>query len=109
MSPSILGLYLGIIIDQKYLSSGQYPYIYNTDPLMTVKRLVVIATWGVPCVLPMALIGPDDGSFWYITICRNWLPAFFSYLYIFGFSKSIAIYFGTANLTKYEYEGEPFE
>ena len=109
LSASIIGLYLGVIVDQKYLESHKYPYFYETDFLTSVKRMVVCTVVGCPLLLPMVLVSKKN-PFWIVIIFKTWLPPTLASFYLFGFAKTVAVYFGLANTTKkYKYKDEIYE
>ena len=109
LSLGIIGVYLGIIIEQKFLDSRNYPYFNDTDFKTSVKRFIVCVTVGAVTQLPNILISKKN-SFWTVIIFKTFLPPAFGSFYLFGFSKSVAIYFGLANTKrKYSYKDEMYE
>lgn len=56
LSASVIGLYLGVIFEQKYLETRNYPYFYDTDLKTSIKRMIVCTAAGCPFLLPMVLV-----------------------------------------------------
>jgi hypothetical protein len=109
LSLGIIGIYLGVILEQKYLDSRHYPYFYETDFQTSVKRFIVCTLCGAVTQLPNVLISKKN-PFWIVIVFKTFLPPALGSFYLFACSKSVAIYFGLANTTKkYKYVDEMFE
>ena len=109
LSLGIVGIYLGVIVEQKYLESRHHPYFYDTDLKTSIKRFIICVLVGAITQLPNILISKKN-SFWIVIIFKTFLPPTFGSFYLFGCSKSVAIYFGLANTTrKYQYKDEMYE
>ena len=105
----MIGFYLGTILDQKYLETVNYPFFNDTDFVTSIKRTAVCFVVGIPFLLPMILVSKKN-PVWVVLIFRNLVPSTLGSLYLFGLSKSVAVYFGLANTTKtYKYKDEIYE
>jgi hypothetical protein len=109
LSLGIIGIYLGVILEQKYLDSRHYPYFYETDFKTSVKRFIICTLCGAITQLPNVLISKKN-PFWIVIVFKTFLPPALGSFYLFAFSKSVAIHFGLANTTKkYKYADEMYE
>lgn len=75
----------------------------------SIIRFVVCTVAGCPTQLPNILISKKN-PFWVVIIFKTILPPTLGSFYLFGISKSVALYFGLANTTKkYKYVDEMYE
>lgn len=96
---SILGLYLGVIFEQKFMGTVEYVAFNDTDFITTVKRLILCQIPLVPCALPMLLV-KKTSSYWMVIVFRTFLTPFMCFFVQYAFTKYIAIQFGLANTRK---------
>lgn len=109
LSLGIIGLYLGVIIEQKFLESRHYPYFNETDFKTSVKRFIVCTLCGSVTQIPNVLISKKN-PFWIVIIFKTFLPPALGSFYLMACSKSVAIHFGLANTEKkYKYKDEMYE
>ena len=97
LSAGIVGVYIGAIIDQKnLLGVAKYAYFYETDLLTTVKRLICCFLFAVP-ILSLLLLSKTGHNYWVVILVRTWGTTTLGSMYLFGFSKYIAIKLGLCN------------
>ena len=87
----IIGVYLGIIVEQKYMGTNVYPYFFETNIIITIIRIAITAFLGTPTLFGI-FISPYR-SYFFVQIFRNVLPQMLCNFYIFGLSKVIAAKF----------------
>ena len=66
-------------------------HVYDTTFIVSIKRGLLCVTVGLPTLLPMLL--PKIGlPYWVVIVFKTIAPIFLQLLYIFGFSKKVAIW-----------------
>ena len=81
-----MGAYLGLILDQRYLSTGKYENFYQTTFSTTVKRILIGAPFVLMTQMGMVLVSKQAG-FLTLVVFRTALPTFSACFIIFGLSK----------------------
>ena len=81
-----MGAYLGLILDQRYLSTGKYEKFFLTSFSTSVKRILSGAPFVLMTQLGLVLVSKKAG---YLTLVvfRTALPTFAACFIIFGLSK----------------------
>lgn len=96
LSMCFIGGYLGIIFEQRYLETSNYPYFFKTPLHITLIRIIVTFILGTPTVALMFII-PKTMPFWVTLTCRYIIPAVLGNFYLFGCSKWISYKLGLIN------------
>lgn len=86
---SILGLYLGVIFEQKFMGTVEYVEFNDTDIITTIKRMILCQIPLVPCALPMFLV-KKTSSYWMVIIFRTFLTPFMCFFVQYAFTKYVA-------------------
>ena len=81
-----MGAYLGLILDQRYLSTGKYENFFRTSFSTSVKRILIGAPFVLMTQLGMVLVSKKAG-FLTLVVFRTALPTFAACFIIFGLSK----------------------
>ena len=81
-----MGAYLGLILDQRYLSTGKYENFYRTSFSTSIKRILIGAPFVLLTQLGMVLVSKQAG-FLTLVVLRTAFPTFFACFIIFGLSK----------------------
>ncbi len=68
LSFSIIGTYLGAIVEQKYTKTFKYEHFYNTDLLTTIKRMIICFAVGIPALITLFI--SKDHSYWIVVIFK---------------------------------------
>jgi hypothetical protein len=97
ISGCIIGVYLGIIIDQRVLGLSKYAYFYETDIKTSLIRLIATFIMGLPFLSTNLL--SRDHSYWVVIIVRTWGTPTFAAFYLVGLNKWLCIKLGLANTT----------
>jgi hypothetical protein len=87
-----LGVYIGLIIEQRCMSSAAYPYFYDTSYGITFLRILVTTIIGCPIYLIRTEVRDS-----YDLYFRSILTPLFFHIYLFGFSKWVSLKFGLVN------------
>jgi len=64
-----IGVYVGTIIEQRYLDTSKYIYFNDTGPYITILRIAVCGIISLPTLATHFLI-PKDSPFWMVLIFR---------------------------------------
>lgn len=109
ISFSVIGAIIGVYIDQ--LLTGQGPrallrdrkfndfnYFYRTQPLVSVKRILVGASLNSLCLLPYFV--SKHNPFWVVLLSKSILPGFLGSVYLFGLFKYFAFKLGGGSINE---------
>ena len=95
---AVVGIYLGVILEQKYMGTHIYPCYYDTSVCTSITRMLVCFAVGSPLVSGVLI--SKNNPYLYVVIFRNILPPTLGSLYLFGCSKWVALKFGLINKRK---------
>jgi hypothetical protein len=70
------------------MGTNVYPYFFETNIILTVIRIVIVAAVGSPSLF--GLLISTQRSYFFVQIFRNVLPQMTCNFYIFGMSKFVA-------------------
>jgi hypothetical protein len=94
---TVIGSYLGLIIEQRYMGTRKFKHFYMTTWYVTLSRLILCSAIGFPVLLPMFLM-PKYGYHWLPTVVfRTVVPVSMGNCFLFGFSKYIGHRFNLIN------------
>ena len=94
---SIIGSYIGLIIEQRYISTRKYNHFYQTSWYITLARLIVCTIVGSPTLFGMFYF-PKKGFHWITTMfLRTALPMALGNCYLFAMSKFVGNKFRLIN------------
>ena len=94
---SIIGSYIGLIIEQRYIGTRKYNHFYQTSWYITLARLIVCTIVGSPTLFGMFYF-PKKGFHWITTMfLRTALPMALGNCYLFAMSKFVGIKFSLIN------------
>lgn len=83
------------------MQTSKYEHFYNTDLITSIKRMIICFAVGIPALITLFI--SKNNSYWVVLIFKQWLPPTLSFLYLFGFSKLVALKFGLINLREAKY------
>ena len=84
---SIIGSYIGLIIEQRYIGTRKYNHFYQTSWYITLARLIVCTIVGSPTLFGMFYF-PKKGFHWITTMfLRTALPMALGNCYLFAMSN----------------------
>eukprot|EP00347_Sterkiella_histriomuscorum_P018248 403346231 len=106
ISFSIIGAYIGVIIDQRLLNLSQFHDFFKTSASLTIKRIFLGIFVSSFCSLPFLV--SKHNPFWIVLLCRNILPVLIGSVQIFGGSKYICQQFSLINESKCELSYQKF-
>ena len=69
LSYGIIGLYIGVMIDQKYYKD-KHIFFNETDFVTSVKRVIITGLLGSPIALPLIFITKKNSGYWAVMIGR---------------------------------------
>ena len=94
---SIIGSYIGLIIEQRYIGTRKYNHFYQTSWYITLARLIVCTIVGLPTLFGMFYF-PKKGYHWMTTMfLRTALPMALGNCYLFAMSKFVGNKFSLIN------------
>lgn len=94
---SIIGSYIGLIIEQRYIGTRKYNHFYQTSWYITLARLIVCTIVGSPTLFGMFYF-PKKGFHWITTMfLRTALPMALGNCYLFAMSKFVGNKFSLIN------------
>lgn len=94
---SMIGAYLGLIIESKYMPSRDLSNFCQTPWYITLSRLIFTTVVGSPTIISMFLF-PKGKYNWVITMCcRELIPMNAGAFYLFGLAKFVALKGGLIN------------
>ena len=94
---SIIGSYIGLIIEQRYIGTRKYNHFYQTSWYITLARLIVCTIVGSPTLFGMFYF-PKKGYHWMTTMfLRTALPMALGNCYLFAMSKFVGNKFSLIN------------
>jgi len=94
---SIIGSYIGLILEQRYIGTRKYKHFYQTSWYITLARLIICTLVGSPTLFGMFLF-PKKGYNWLITLfMRMIIPMTLGNCYLFAMSKYVGKAFCTIN------------
>lgn len=96
MAISIVGVYIGLIVESRYFGTHIYQDYYKTPRRVTIIRVIAFFIIGVPSISGI-LISKHNNPYWYVVIFRNMMPPTLGNLYLFGAMKYISMKIGLIN------------
>jgi hypothetical protein len=98
LSLCFIGGYLGIVFEQRYLVTRNFPNFYRTSIRTSLIRVIVTFILGAPTVALMFIV-PKTMPFWVTLPTRYIIPSLLGNFYLFGCSKWVAYKLGLINTT----------
>lgn len=97
LAATIVGSYLGVIVEQRYMGTAKYTKFNQTSFLTTITRTVIGFTIALPILSPIVLT-PKTGIHWTTKVlCKTVIPIGCGNFYLYGFSKYISLKLGLIN------------
>ena len=96
MAISVVGVYIGLIIESQYFGTHIYRDYYKTSWTITFLRAVVCFAIGFP-LMSGVLISKHNNPYWYVVIFRGIVPPTMGNLYLFGACKYVSMKLGMSN------------
>ena len=96
---TVVGTYIGLILEQKYLGTREYTEFHNTSVKLTITRLLAGFASFAP-ILSSIFLFPKRFHWSIVVLGRIVVPVGLGNFYLFGLSKWIFIKLGLANLKK---------
>ena len=104
LGATIVGSYLGVIVEQRFMDTAKYIKFNQTSVCMTVFRVIIGFIIALPILSPIVLT-PKTGIHWTTKVLwKTVIPIGFGNFYLYGFNKYISLKLGMINTTTEEEE-----